>query len=83
MAVVCLLLVALLSVVQVTHFHTNQNDAYHCALCITMHTVVPAAVLVTAIVMVRMGSSKPVFKTRSLVRYWHPSLFTRPPPANV
>lgn len=78
--VLCLLLMTLLSVAQVVHTHPNPNDAYTCPLCVTMHTVVPAAAAAALIILVELGIAVPVPKARSLVRYWNPKLFTRPPP---
>ena len=81
-AVVCLVLVALLAVAQVTHVHPVGSDADHCQLCIAMHTVVPFVVMATAVVLVRIGTAAPmVHEARTIIRYWHPNLFTRPPPA--
>jgi len=80
-AAVCLVLIALLAVVQVAHVHSNQEDAYCCPLCVAMHTVAPAVGLTLVIVMVRIGISVPVAEPRTIVRYWNPQLFTRPPPA--
>lgn len=80
-AVVCLALLVFLAVVQVVHVHPNQSDADHCTLCIVMHTIAPAAVMAAVIVMVKIGISTPVAEERAVVRYWHPQLFTRPPPA--
>lgn len=77
---VCLVLVALLAVMQVPHLHQHPNDADHCALCVVMHTAAPAAAPVAVVVLVPLGFSAPVAKTKSIVRYWHPQLFTRPPP---
>ena len=79
--VVCLVLVALLAVMQVPHLHQNSTDADHCALCVVMHTAAPAAAPVAVVVLVRIGISVPVAKSRPILRYWHPQLFTRPPPS--
>lgn len=79
--VVCLVLVALLAVMQVPHLHQNSTDADHCALCIVMHTAAPVAAPPVAVVLVPLGFSAPVAKPKSIVRYWHPQLFTRPPPS--
>ena len=81
-SVVCLLLVAVLAVLQVTHFHAVESDADHCPLCIAMHSVVPVVAMVAAAILVRLGRTSPVLvQTRVAFRYWHPTLFTRPPPA--
>ena len=79
--VVCLLLIALVAVAQVAHVHSNQNDALRCPLCITMHSAAPASTTTAVIVLVQVGISVPVLKARAGDRYWHPKLFTRPPPA--
>jgi len=80
--VVCLVLLALLTVVQVAHFHPVESDADHCPLCIVMHSAAPVAVAATAVVLVRIATSTPVFEPLAIVRHWHPQLYTRPPPAN-
>ena len=79
--VLCLVLLALLTVVQVAHMHPLESDADHCPLCIAMHTAVPVAVVAAVIVLVQIESSAPVFEPRTLIRHWHPKFITRPPPA--
>ena len=81
--VVCLVLMALLAVVQVAHFHPNASDADHCALCIAMHSAAPVAVAAAIIILVQLGVPAPVYQARALLRYWQPKLFTRPPPADL
>jgi hypothetical protein len=78
---VCLVLLALFTVVQVAHIHPVESDADHCQLCIVMHTAAPVAVTAAVVVLVQIETAAPVFKPRTLVRYWHPQLFTRPPPS--
>jgi hypothetical protein len=78
--VVCLILLALLTVVQVAHIHTSDSDADHCPLCVVMHTAAPVAVAAAAIVLVQVGTSAPLVQARAIVRHWDPKLFTRPPP---
>ena len=81
--VLCLVLLALLAVVQVAHVHPIGTDAEHCPLCIVIHSVVPLLVMVTALLLVKIGTAAPVpLEVRTVVRYWHPTLFTRPPPAS-
>jgi hypothetical protein len=81
-AVVCLVLLALLAVAQVTHVHAVGSDADHCPLCVVMHSVVPFVVLAVGIVMIRLGTeAHPPLEVRTICRYWHPTLFNRPPPA--
>jgi hypothetical protein len=78
---VCLVLLALLAVVQVAHVHPLESDADHCPLCIVMHSAAPVAVAAAVVVLVKIGAPAPVFAVRAAVRLWHPKLFTRPPPA--
>ena len=79
--VVCLVLVALLAVLQVTHVHAVDNDADHCPLCVAMHSLVPFVIVLVAMILVLVGMFTPVsLETRAIIRYWHPTLFTRPPP---
>ena len=78
--VVSIIILALLAVMQVPHLHQNPSDADHCALCVVMHTAAPAVAPAAAIVVVPLGFSTPVAKSRPVARYWHSQLFTRPPP---
>jgi hypothetical protein len=80
--VVCLILLALLFVVQVAHVHALDSDADHCTLCAVMHSVVPLVVMLITVVLVRIGTPTPAaLEVRAVTRYWHFTLFTRPPPA--
>jgi hypothetical protein len=80
-AVVCLVLLVLLAVAQVVHSHSVESNADHCPLCIAMHSVVPLAIMVVVVVLVRFGTAAPVLREiPAIIRYWHPTLFTRPPP---
>jgi hypothetical protein len=80
--VVCLILFMLLAVVHVVFAHSADTDADHCPLCIVMHSVVPFLVMIVAVLLVRIEAAASVApEFRSHVRYWHPILFTRPPPA--
>ncbi len=78
--VVCLVLLALLAVVQVAHVHPQMSDADHCPLCIVMHAVTPVSVPAAIVILVQVGAPAPIFEPRSVIRTWHPTLFTRPPP---
>lgn len=80
--VVCLLLLALLAMVQVAHVHPLESDADHCPLCIVLHTVAPVAVATAAIVLVPVGLPILIPQVRPAARPWLPSLFTRPPPSS-
>jgi hypothetical protein len=79
-AVLCLGLLVFLSVVQVAHVHPTATDADHCQLCIVLHTAAPAAVATAAVILVQLGSTSPTVEASPAIRYWHPTLFTRPPP---
>ena len=79
--VVCLALLALLAVVQVAHIHPLDSDADHCPLCIAIHAVAPVAVAAAVIILVPVGAPVPLLEPRAILRHWHPTLFTRPPPA--
>jgi hypothetical protein len=78
---VCLVLLALLAVVQIAHVHPLETDADHCPLCIAMHAVVPVTVAATVTILVQVRMPVPALEPRAVLRHWHPSLFTRPPPA--
>jgi len=78
--VVCLILLALLAVAQVTHLHTSDSDADHCPLCIVMHSAAPVAMAAIVVVMVQLGVLSAPVQARMAVRYWSPKLHTRPPP---
>jgi hypothetical protein len=79
--VVCLVLLALLAVVQVAHVHPLESDADHCPLCTALHAAAPVAPAPAVIILVQVGTEVPVLESRAAIRYWNPTLFTRPPPA--
>lgn len=81
-AVVCLILLALLTVAQVAHLHSNQADADRCSLCIVMHSVVPAAVVSAAIVLVHLGVSASQAEPIAQTSQPQFRLFIRPPPVS-
>ena len=78
--VVCLVLLMLLAVVQVVHVHPVDTDADHCPLCIAMHSAAPVAVAAAVVVLVEFERAAPEYRTHTVIRHWHPQLFTRPPP---
>jgi hypothetical protein len=65
----------------VAHVHPVDTDADHCPLCILLHSAAPVAVAASIIVLMQIETRAPVFEARTITRYWHPQLFTRPPPA--
>jgi hypothetical protein len=79
-ALVCLALLALLTVAQVAHTHPADRDADRCPLCIAMRSAAPAAAIAATVVLVRIQAAPRVFEARAVIRHWHPKLFTRPPP---
>lgn len=79
--VVCLVLMALLTVVQVAHLHATESDADHCPLCIAMHSAAPVAATAAIVVLVHVGAPTPQAEPRSIVRRRQTKLFIRPPPA--
>ena len=79
-AVLCLILLAMLVVAQVTHLHPDQSDADHCQLCIVMHTVVPVAAAAAVIVIVQLGASTPHADPILVARHRQIRLYIRPPP---
>jgi hypothetical protein len=81
-AIVCLVLLALLSVAQVAHLHSSDTDADHCQLCIVMHTLAPVAAAAAAIVMVQLGASAPQAEPIVIVLQRQLRLFIRPPPVS-
>lgn len=82
MVAVCLVLLLLLAVAHVTFAHSVDNDTDHCPLCMAMHSVVPLVIITAVIALIRIGTFAPLFpEDHPIVRYWYPTLFTRPPPA--
>jgi hypothetical protein len=80
MALVCLALLLLLTVVQTVHMHPRQVDADHCPLCIVLHATAPIAVAAAVILLVAVRAPAPLADQRRAVRLWFTYLFTRPPP---
>ena len=78
--VVCLILLALLAVVQVAHVHPLNADADNCPLCIVLHSAAPVAAAAAVVILVQLGAAAPAVETHSVARPWQPTLFTRPPP---
>jgi hypothetical protein len=80
-ALVCLALLAFLTIAQVTHTHAVSSDTDHCPLCIVMHTAAPVVAAAAIINLVQVAVATPVLEVRRVCRHWHAQLFTRPPPA--
>ena len=77
---VCLLLLALVTLVQVAHVHPAATDADHCPICVVMHSAAPVAVAAPAPVIVVNATPVAVRVVHSVARRWHYTLFNRPPP---
>jgi hypothetical protein len=79
-AIVCLVLLALLTFVQVTHVHPVSSDSDHCPLCIVMHSAAPMLVAAVLITLVQVALAFSIVKEHAPSRVWHAQLFIRPPP---
>ena len=79
--VVCLALLALLTVIQVAHVHQVTTDADHCPICIVLHSAAPVAMAAAAIVLIPFEVLAPVVAERPVRFEWQRQLFIRPPPA--
>lgn len=79
-ALICLVLVVLLTTIQVAHIHPLNSDASHCPLCIVMHTAKPATPATAAVALVALGMLAPEPRVRLIALQQHPSFFIRPPP---
>jgi hypothetical protein len=82
-SLVCLLLLAVVTFVQVAHVHPAASDTDNCPICVVMHSAAPVSVVVAAVVFVTASSPVPVPVVHSVVRPWHCTLFNRPPPAQA
>jgi len=79
--VVCLVLLVLLAVIQVAHVHASDGEADHCSLCAVMQSDMSIVIMLVTAVLVRIGTpAAAILEVRAITRYWHPTLFTRPPP---
>ena len=77
----CLVLLALLAVVQVAHIDPLGSDTDKCPLCVMLHSAAPVAAAATVIALVSFGAPTPVVGRRAVIRLPHAKPFTRPPPA--
>lgn len=80
LVVVCLVLLALITVIQVAHVHSVDTDADHCPLCIVLHTAAPVMVAAAAVLLVTFETFAPAFEVRPIRMSWQRQLFIRPPP---
>jgi len=80
---VCLFLLTLVTLVQVAHVHPAATDADNCPICVVMHSAAPVAAVAPAIVFTSGSAPVPVPVVPTVVRYWHCTLFNRPPPTQA
>lgn len=78
----CLVVLSLLAVAQVTHLHPNQSDADHCQLCIVMHTLVPITAAAAVVVMVQVAALDSKADPVVVATQRQFRLFIRPPPVS-
>jgi hypothetical protein len=79
----CLLLLALLTLVQVGHVHPAATDADHCPVCVVMHSAAPVATVAPDPQVAIASAVVPLPVLRAAIRRWHYTLFNRPPPAQA
>lgn len=82
-AVVCIVLLAMISVVQATHLHQTASEADHCALCVAMHSAAPISFVVATVVVVQLGVFAPLVKAQAPALAWSARHVTRPPPQDL
>jgi len=80
---VCLFLLTLVTLVQVAHVHPAATDADNCPICVVMHSAAPVAAVAPAIVFTSGSAPVQVPVAPTVVRYWHCTLFNRPPPTQA
>lgn len=79
-AVLCLALLSVLTLVQVAHIHRTGADADNCPICTVLHAVTPLAAAAAAILMVPVGRPVLLVQPVRRSRKWPPDLLNRPPP---
>ena len=80
--VVCLVVLMLLALVHLADGHSTARAADRCPICVVMHSVVPFVIMAVVMALMRTGTQAPeLLELRAIIRFWHPNLFTRPPPA--
>lgn len=80
--VLCLVLLALVTAMQVGHVHLSEPDSTHCTLCLILQTAAPVGVAAAAILLVALGACSPLPERAVVVRCRTTRLFIRPPPRN-
>ena len=80
-AVVCVLLLALLTAIQVVHVHLDGADTRHCPLCVVLQTAAPVGTA-AAILLVTLGTRPQLAQQRLLGRGYRERHSIRPPPGS-
>jgi hypothetical protein len=82
-AVMCVALLAVLTVVQVAHIHRIGTDADNCPICTVLHAVTPMSVAAAVIILVQLGRQVSVAQTVRPSRKRPLVLLNRPPPFSL
>ena len=78
----CLVVLMLVALVHVADGHSTAGAADSCPICVVMHSVVPFVIMAVVMVLIRIEIHAPeLLELHAIIRYWHPNLFNRPPPA--
>jgi len=78
--VLCLVMLALLTAVQVGHIHLNDAGANHCTLCQILQTAAPVGATAAAIFLVALGTRVALPEQFAVVHARSSRRFIRPPP---
>jgi len=78
-SLICVLLLALLAFVQVTHVHPV-TDSDNCSICVVMHSAAPVAAAVAPVMVTTTTALVVAPVIRIVSRQWDYTLFNRPPP---
>ena len=81
-SLICVLLLALLTFVQVTHVHPV-TDGDNCPVCVVMHSAAPVAVAAPAVIVTTATAPVIVPVVRTVTRLWDAPHFNRPPPSQA
>ncbi len=76
----CLGLLALLAVAQVTHYHKDAVDADNCAICVVLQHAAPLEISLAAVVLVALARVAPPVLQPVRIHRAHRSQYIRPPP---
>ena len=81
---ICLMLLAVVTFVQVAHVHpavaNSAANPDQCPICVVMHSAAPVDVAAPTVVFTSLSIPVPIPVIHSVVRPWHCAMFNRPPP---